>query len=237
MSAEFPEWPKIARLNRQVVVTEKIDGTNSLIQITHLEGANNAPSPALLNGVTTEVEDRIYVPSPEKDETWFEVRAGSRTRWIHPGQDNFAFAKWVWANAEALVRILGEGRHYGEWWGAGIQRGYGLPKGEKRFSLFNVKRWSPLTDNGLVTDWIPVPELSEIPELGVVPVLWWGNFNSAMIELVVEHLRANGSRVVPGFKNPEGVVVYHTAANQMFKITLLKDEVPKALADKGVTNV
>jgi hypothetical protein len=34
---------------------------------------------------------------------------------------------------------LGPGRHFGEWWGAGIQRRYGLT--EKRFSLFNVTRW------------------------------------------------------------------------------------------------
>jgi hypothetical protein len=64
----------------------------------------------------------------------------SRSRWITPDDDNFGFAAWVEANRDELL-TLGPGRHFGEWWGSGIQRGYGLPKGEKRFSLFNVSRW------------------------------------------------------------------------------------------------
>ncbi len=32
--------------------------------------------------------------------------------------------------------------YFGEWWGSGVQRGYGLQKGDKRFSLFNVSRWA-----------------------------------------------------------------------------------------------
>lgn len=31
---EFVSWPKIARLNRDMVVTEKIDGTNAAIIVT-----------------------------------------------------------------------------------------------------------------------------------------------------------------------------------------------------------
>src|SRR5687768_16084610 len=101
MDQEFRPFGKIARLNRDVVVTEKIDGANALVAVG-------------------------------EDGT---VRAGSRTRWIAPGDDNFAFAAWVDKNIDAL-RGLGPGFHYGEWWGAGIQRRYGLT--EKRFSLFNV---------------------------------------------------------------------------------------------------
>lgn len=48
--------------------------------------------------------------------------AGSRNRWITPEDDNYGFAKWVRANAEEL-KLLGPGRHFGEWWGNGIQRG------------------------------------------------------------------------------------------------------------------
>ena len=33
-AADFAGFPKIARLNRQVIVTEKIDGTNAQIRIT-----------------------------------------------------------------------------------------------------------------------------------------------------------------------------------------------------------
>lgn len=71
----------------------------------------------------------------------FTMKVGSRTRWITPQDDNFGFAAWVEANREELMK-LGPGRHYGEWWGSGIQRAYGLPKGERRFSLFNVSRWT-----------------------------------------------------------------------------------------------
>ena len=66
------------------------------------------------------------------------VAVGSRKRWIAPGKstDNFGFAGWV----ERLLG-LGEGIHYGEWYGSGIQSGYGLVDGEKRFALFNTDRW------------------------------------------------------------------------------------------------
>src|SRR5690349_11912868 len=59
---------------------------------------------------------------------------GSRSRWITPEDDNFGFARWATEHREELL-LLGPGRHWGEWWGAGIQRRYGVP--EKRFSLFN----------------------------------------------------------------------------------------------------
>ena len=52
----------------------------------------------------------------------------------------FGFARWVETNRERLITLLGPGLHFGEWWGSGIQRGYGLTKGDKRFSLFNVER-------------------------------------------------------------------------------------------------
>src|SRR3954470_23577103 len=51
---------------------------------------------------------------------------------------NFGFCKWVMGNKDDLL-VLDVGYHYGEWWGDGIQRNYGLK--EKRFSLFNV--WLP----------------------------------------------------------------------------------------------
>src|SRR4051812_25155287 len=69
-----------------------------------------------------------------------EVVAASRTRLITLQKDNHGFARWVDTHKETLLRLLGPGRHYGEWWGNGIQRGYGLKA--KRFSLFNTSRWN-----------------------------------------------------------------------------------------------
>jgi len=37
-----------------------------------------------------------------------------------------------------------------------------------------------------------------------------------------------GSVASPGFMRPEGVVVYHVAANMYFKKTIEKDEEPKS---------
>jgi len=144
------------------------------------------------------------------------IYAGSRSRWITPTEDNFGFAAWVSDNAEELA-TLGEGRHFGEWWGAGIQRGYGLPKGEKRFSLFNVSRWG-----------------EERPACcHVVPTLYRGPFSQPAVERCLDGLQCNGSEAAPGFMKPEGVVIFHTAANLGFKRTIEKDEVPKSLAEKS----
>lgn len=68
-----------------------------------------------------------------------EFLIGSRTRWITPDDDNYGFARWAHENKDELLK-LGAGHHFGEWWGAGVQRRYGLA--EKRFSLFNTHRWS-----------------------------------------------------------------------------------------------
>jgi len=177
----FREFPKMARLNRECVITEKIDGTNAQIFISD-EGI---------------------------------MLVGSRTRWITPQSDNHGFARWVEANREELLK-LGPGQHFGEWWGSGIQRGYGLKNGEKRFSLFNADRW---------TDDVRPACCS------VVPVLFRGLFTSKAVEDALYKLSFEGSQAVkPAYYNdPEGVVVYHTAARFGFKVTLKNDEQPKSL--------
>lgn len=141
------------------------------------------------------------------------IKAGSRNRWITPTDDNFGFAAWVEANRDELLK-LGPGRHYGEWWGHGIQRGYSLPKGERRFSLFNVARWSAN----------PVPSCCH-----VVPELYRGLFSSDQIDKAMALLREAGSFAAPGFMKPEGIVCFHVAANMGFKKTLENDESPKSL--------
>ena len=142
------------------------------------------------------------------------VFAGSRTRWITPEKDNYGFAKWVKEHESELLG-LGIGRHYGEWWGNGIRRGYGLT--EKRFSLFNTGRW--------IDDVRPNC-------CGVVPVLYQGLFSQDVIDLTIGELSLWGSKAAPGFMKPEGIVIYHAAANMLFKKTIEQDSVPKG--SKGV---
>jgi hypothetical protein len=117
------------------------------------------------------------------------ILAGSRTRWLSEGADNFGFNAWVQANSDGL-RTLGPGRHYGEWYGLGIQRGYGLS--EKRLSLFNPSRYSCIT--------LP-------PSVHVVPVLHTGPLDLDKASKIAAILYFQGSSAVPGYKKPEGIVV------------------------------
>jgi len=170
--SDFFEFPKMGRYSREVIVTEKIDGTNAQILITE-------------SG---------------------EFFTGSRTRWITPDNDNYGFSKWAYEHKEDLM-TLGIGRHFGEWWGSGIQRGYNLTKGEKRFALFNVSRW----------------EDDRPTCCHVVPTLWRGNFDDFNASEVMQRLKTEGSIASPGFMNPEGIVIFHTKANVGFKKTFEKD--------------
>lgn len=158
------------------------------------------------------------------------IRAGSRTRWITPSDDNFGFAAWVEEHRDELL-TLGLGRHFGEWWGRGINRGYGID--DRRLSLFNTQRWCL---HGTEPRTIPTldPRVTRTQEalppcVGLVPVLMEGPFDTAEIEWHLNALRESGSAAAPGFKNPEGVVVFHTAGNVGFKKTLDRDGFPKSL--------
>lgn len=155
---------------------------------------------------------QIYI-FKEGDEV--KIKAGSRNRWISIGDDNYGFAKWVEDNKEELIAKLGEGRHFGEWWGCGIQRGYGL--NERRFSLFNTGKWG---------DPAIRPSCCH-----VVPVIMAGHFTDANVTAAVEVLRKVGSYAAPGYMQPEGVVIYHKASNSLFKRTLEDDDEPKSVAE------
>lgn len=207
---DFLEFPKMARFSRDCVITEKIDGTNAQILITN----------ELVEGLSNLKQDPSMIPMDSNiiaKVDGFTIRAGSRSKWITPGKstDNYGFAQWVKENAEELVK-LGEGRHFGEWWGKGIQRGYST--GEKRFSLFNTERWS--------SDELR-PKCCH-----VAPVLWEGSFNeiNCAVDDCIHMLVTNGSYASPGFMKPEGIVIYHKAGNVGFKKTIEKDNMPKSLS-------
>lgn len=203
---EFKPFPKLARLNRDIVVTEKIDGTNA--QIVIQETFDPEERDAWL-------ADPLTIAGTEGPASAMRILAGSRTRWITPGkEDNFGFAGWVKDNASELFD-LSVGQHFGEWWGKGIQRGYGLQ--DRRFSLFNTNRWYDTLNHVQLA-----PEVCS-----VVPILYMGPFSEEGIKYAIDTLKAVGSYAAPEYMDPEGVVVYHTAANAGFKVTIKNDEKPK----------
>lgn len=190
--AEFEDFPKMARLSRECVITEKLDGTNAQVFIEELEGS------------PTSDPDCIFQTDG------LAMFVGSRTRWITPENDNYGFAHWAMEHKEELL-TLGPGRHFGEWWGQGIQRKY--PIGEKRFSLFNVSRWT-----------------TECPACcHIVPILYRGEFSTDAVEVALDFLQTNGSVAAPGFMNPEGIVIFHIAGMVGFKKTIENDEIPKTM--------
>ena len=167
-----------------------------------------------------------------QDEFGMVFQAGSRTRWVTTDNDNHGFARWVLENREDLKQ-LGPGRHFGEWWGQGIQRGYGLT--EKRFSLFNVIRWDP--EMFYLFKWLPWSERVGQKDRGeepvfkqppsccyVVPVILRGRFGDMDFDFLLRSLSIYGSHAAPGFMKPEGIVIYHTAGGVMFKKTIYHDE-------------
>lgn len=177
---EFKAFPKIGRLRRGCVVTEKIDGTNASIIVSASGDILGAGSRNRLLGTKG--------PAGE----------------LPIGEDNYGFRAWTFSNFEALL-TLGPGHHYGEWWGQGIQRRYGLT--EKRFSLFNAGRWS----NGR-------PDCCH-----VVPTLYAGEFDTAKINATMTLLGATGSIAAPGWMEPEGIVVFHSATGTLQKQTFKGD--------------
>lgn len=194
----FRAWPKTPRLFRDCVITEKIDGTNAAIGIYRAD-----------NEIHGEITKCLFTEGV--DGTMWLIYAQSRNRLITPDNDNYGFAQWVYDNATTLIADLGPGLHFGEWWGRGIQRGYGLD--HREFSLFNTAKWS----GKVFGTW----------NLGCVPVLMQYTFDTGMVDSCLADLRLNGSQAAPGFKPAEGVVVYHTAASQVFKALLDNDHLPK----------
>ena len=185
----FKAWPKIPRLENEVYhITEKIDGTNAAIIIQDL---TNLPEKKVVPPLITHSIDGIT----------YCIWAQSRTRLITPEDDNFGFAKWVQENAKQLIQDLGVGYHYGEWWGKGINRGYGLE--ERRFSLFNPNKHSDVC--------------CHVPKIAAVSA-------EALIETIqdeIEQLKM-GSYAAPGYMRPEGLVIYAEKAKTYWKVIIDK---------------
>jgi hypothetical protein len=223
MNLAFQEWPKIYRLYRDVLITEKIDGTNACIAIVPVDeiltrgyeqtDTFNRPRDGECVGGKMDQSER-HAPGIVLD--GHVIFAQSRKKVISPGSDNFGFAAFVRANATELLERLGPGRHYGEWYGGGIQHGYNMQKNDKRFALFNASRW----------------QFETLPErVNTVPILYEGVFSDTCVQDALAKLRpcswAKGSS---GMAKAEGVVVYFKQSRTSFKVLAEDDDVPKTVA-------
>jgi hypothetical protein len=145
------------------------------------------------------ITEKIHGSNAQILVTETEVRAGSRERWLDRVQDNYGFCNHVTEHADEIRELLGLGRHYGEWYGAGINSSYGLK--EKRLALFDT-RWADK----------PRPAWCD-----VVPVLYRGLYYPAVLAETMEKLKAGGSVLQPGFMGAEGVVVRFERSGVLMK--------------------
>jgi hypothetical protein len=128
------------------------------------------------------------------------VGVQSRKRFIKVGDDNYGFASWVENNKEELLS-LGDGYHYGEWAGLGIQNNPHRLECKKLF-LFNTARWNPNNPN--------LPECCD-----VVPVLYSGEMTPEIVPELLKSLVDNA-----GDTRPEGLVVYYHSFRNYTKHTI-----------------
>lgn len=192
----FKAWPKIPRLENEVYhITEKIDGTNACIIIQETNDLM-----AALRTAKADISGCLF--QHQDNDIEIGVWAQSRTRLITPDDDNFGFAKWVQENAEQLIKDLGKGYHFGEWWGQGINRGYGLD--HKRFSLFNPTKQSSICYN--------VPKITECTQ----------EYLDTVIRGMINKLSLYGSYAAPGYTRPEGLIIYAEKAKTYWKVILDK---------------
>lgn len=223
---EFEGWPKTPRLsNGGVTITEKIDGTNACVIIFPWD-EYTVPNDLRQQGAFEFIEfrDQAYL-----------VGAQSRKKLIYPGKstDNAGFAGWVAANAAELVDLLGPGRHFGEWWGQGIQRRYDMD--HKVFSLFNYHKFSKIAQER--HDW---RNRARNVQMSMVPLLHAGKFSDKTIQDMLNLLRQVGSLASAEWGKPfpraEGIIIRHRDLGGNLKAFVEDDEVPKSLQPANQIN-
>lgn len=171
----FQKYPKTPHMgNENILYSEKIDGTNGVVYVE-------------TNGDGSK-----------------KVLAGSRTRWLTPGkQDNHGFAAWVKDNEEELSK-LPDGFHYGEWYGKGINHGYGLD--DRRFMLFNRSRYEKLEN---------LPKCVELETI----VGKYGDLETIFydVDFFEKESYLKGSWHVPGCMFTEGLILRFTESKRVYK--------------------
>ncbi len=144
------------------------------------------------------------------------IAAQSRAKIITPNDDNYGFAGWVERNADELKTLLGPGYHFGEWWGNGIQRKYGMDK--KVFSLFNVHRWGELINHD------PGESICDVVPFKIFELEGDATLDEIIKEGAAYFMRISRAAEKYGkeFTNPEGYCIFHERSQQIFKVPVNK---------------
>ena len=173
MVSEFRKFAKIPRGQaEQITISEKMDGTNACV-------------------IVEKMEDTLqhYIGGVQ-----------SKNRSLSLSDDNFGFCQWASERADDLSSGLGEGYHYGEWCGPGIQKNrHQLDK--RRFYLFNAGRWAFSPEH-----------------CRTVRVLYDGIPDNAPSQINVTMSRYGADCDLLGLK-PEGIVVWYHKTRRYEKYT------------------
>ncbi len=184
---EFKEWPKIPRGGggETITITEKIDGTNACIIVSE--------------GLVIGAQSRTQLLC-ERELYIVEGFIGEVGKWENRS-DNYGFADYVRNNENELSK-LGDGYHYGEWAGPGIQKNHhNLEK--KTLFLFNSDRWRD--------------GRQERPAgVECVPVIYEGEWGPHIIENTMKELWDTAK--YKGY-HPEGIVIWYHKTRRYEKVT------------------
>lgn len=147
--------------------------------------------------------------------------AQSRNRIITPATDNQGFARWAYHHQEELFHILGEGRHFGEWWGKGLHRGYDMP--HSVFSIFNVGRFYKSEPGDPLNSMSTRAATSSIfDQVSAVPHIFTGEYNSPEMNAAIAELANGKSKAAAAYNveynNPEGVCFFFREFDKVAKL-------------------
>ena len=201
---EFKSWNKIARLNRDIIITEKIDGSNGVI---YIDENNNFYVGSRKRWLDEHNENMgFYHWAMENKEELLKLGKGYHYgEWMGKGiQRNYGLneKRFYLFNTMRWIDI------------------YTLPESARkkyRDEYLNKIREDSNND-----------KLEYCPECCyVVPILYRGQIHQQDFyapDEFINYLKSNGSMAVPRFMDPEGIVIYHVPSRYYFKKTIKNDE-------------
>jgi len=194
----FQGFKKIPRLSREIIITEKIDGTCGLI---YVDEANN-----------------LFVGSKNR---WLDDHTDNFNfwHWVMENKEEllklgkgYHYGEW-WGKGIQRGYNLEEKRfslfNTGKW----------VKKQNLTQLQLDILDQRPEWEQKLKEKQEYCPECCY-----VVPILYEGMFNTSIISSILDELRITGSKASPNFMKPEGIVIYHKQGNIYFKKTIENDE-------------